>query len=101
MGFPSGKINKLGKVSVTIKANVQLDCSLWLPKGCPWKSRETEVNHRCIKEIELAIKFKSVLGCKEFGFLQELVKQRFIQVCRLAFMARAKVAREPFLMPRW
>ena len=74
-----GHIHKDWKMAIGIQADMQFDGPLFLTKFGPGKGGETKIDHRSIKQVELALERESVFGRYQLAPVQQPGKQALIE----------------------
>ena len=74
-----GHVHEDWQVTVGIQTDMQFDGSLFLPEFGPGKGGETKIDHRGIKQVELAFEREAVFGCYQLAPVQQPGKQALIE----------------------
>lgn len=78
-----GHVHEDREVAAGIQADMQFDCSLFLPEFGPGKGGEAKINHCGIKQVELAFERESVFGRYQMTPVQQPGEQCLIEGSRL------------------
>ena len=74
-----GHVHKDWKMAVGIQTDMQFDDSLFLPEFGPGKGGEAKIDHRGIKQVELAFERESVFGRYQLAPVQQPGEQGLIE----------------------
>jgi len=97
--LPLGHVHEDRKMPIGIQADMQFDGSLFLPEFGLGKGGEAKVDHRGIKQVQLAFEGEAVFGRYQLAPVQQLGEQ-CLRAAGCSALTRAKVALVVRFIPR-